>query len=129
VTRVLEKRDNGYLPCRSGDFGSDGDAPGGIATLGRVSDYLDLDDDLADESEDDATVEDENAHTLSIRRANGEEVLNIFSPGDQWSVYLAPGGGMTNAFVGTPGEPLVWVNTADRPVERDEDGTYVIRID
>jgi hypothetical protein len=110
-------------------LGSGGDAHGGIATLGRVSDYLELDDDLADESEDGAAVEDENAHTLSIRRANGEEVLTIFSPSEQWSVYLAPGGGMTNAFVGTPGEPLVWVNTADRPVERDEDGTYVIRID
>jgi hypothetical protein len=94
-----------------------------------VSDYLDLDDDLADDSDDDATVEDENAHTLSIRRANGEEVLSIFSASEQWSVYLAPGGGMTNAFIGSPGDPLVWVNATDRPVERDEDGTYVIRID
>lgn len=101
----------------------------GHARLTRVSEYLDLDDDLADESDDDATEEDENARTLSIRRANGEEVLSIFSPGEEWSVYLAPGGGMTNAFIGTPGDPLVWVNAIDRRVERDEDGTYIIRID
>jgi hypothetical protein len=36
---------------------------------------------------------------------------------------------MTNAFLGTPSDPLVWVNTSDRQVERDEDGTYFIRID
>ncbi len=78
---------------------------------------------------DDAAEEDENGHTLSIRRANGEEVLSIFSPVEEWSVYLRPGGGITNAFVGTPGDPIVWVNTDDRRVERDDDGTYVIRID
>jgi hypothetical protein len=102
---------------------------GCVARLIRVSDYLDLDDDLAGDSDDDATVEDENAHTLSIRRAGGEEVLSIFSPSEEWSVYLAPGGGLTNAFIGSPGDPLVWVNGTDRPVERDEDGTYIIRID
>jgi hypothetical protein len=95
-----------------------------------MHDDLDLDDELAEESEeDDAPIEDENAHTLSIRRATGEEVLTIFSPNEEWSVYLQPGGGMTNAFIGTPSEPVVWVNTADRRVERDEDGTYIIRID
>lgn len=95
-----------------------------------MHDDLDLDDELADESdEDDAALQDENAHTLSIRRTTGEEVLTIFSPGEEWSVYLQPGGGMSNAFVGTPSEPVVWVNTSDRRVERDEDGTYVIRID
>lgn len=95
-----------------------------------MHDDLDLDDELADESEeDDAALQDENAHTLSIRRATGEEILTIFSPGEEWSVYLQPGGGMSNAFVGTPSEPVVWVNTSDRRVERDEDGTYVIRID
>ncbi|HJT94539.1 MAG TPA: hypothetical protein VJ777_21790 [Mycobacterium sp.] len=95
-----------------------------------MHDDLDLDDELADESdEDDAALQDENAHTLSIRRTTGEEVLTIFSPGEEWSVYLQPGGGMSSAFVGTPSEPVVWVNTSDRRVERDEDGTYVIRID
>jgi len=102
---------------------------GRMVRLIRVSDYLDLDDDLAAEPDDDATVEDENAHTLSVRRASGEEVLTIFSPSEEWSVYLAPGGGMTNAFIGTPGDALVWVNATDRTVERDEDGTYFIRID
>jgi hypothetical protein len=53
--------------------------------------------------------------------------LSIFSPSEEWSVYLQPGGGMTNAFVGTPSDPVVWVNAG--PVERDEDGTYVIRVD
>jgi hypothetical protein len=101
-----------------------------VATLARMHDDPDLDDELVDDTEeDDAAIEDENAHTLSIRRANGEEVLSIFSPTEEWSVYLLPGGAMTNAFVGTPSYPIVWVNTDDRRVERDEDGTYVIRID
>jgi hypothetical protein len=101
-----------------------------MATLSRVHDDQNLDDGFVDESDDDdAAPEDENAHTLSIRRANGEEVVSIFSPTEEWSVYLQPGGAMTNAFVGTAGDPLVWVNTDDRRVERDEDGTYVIRID
>ena len=95
-----------------------------------MHDDLDLDDELTDEAEeDDAAIQDENAHTLSIRRATGEEILTIFSPSEEWSVYLQPGGGMSNAFIGTPSEPVVWVNTSDRRVERDEDGTYVIRID
>ena len=89
-----------------------------------------LDEEFADESEEDAAaLEDENAHTLSIHRANGEEVLTVFSPNEEWSVYLQPGGGMTNAFLGTPSDPIVWVNANDRPVERDADGTYTIRID
>jgi hypothetical protein len=101
-----------------------------IATLIRVHDDPDLDDEFADEpEEDDAAAADENAHMLSIRRATGEEILTIFSPSEEWSVYLQPGGAMTNAFLGTPSDPIVWVNTADRRVERDEDGTYVIRID
>jgi hypothetical protein len=95
-----------------------------------MHDDLNLDDELADETEeDDTAIEDENAHTLSIRRADGEEVLSIFSPTEEWSVYLRPGGAMTNAYVGTPTDPVVWVNTEDRRVERDDDGTYVIRID
>jgi hypothetical protein len=106
-----------------------------VATLARMLDDPNLDDEFADESEeddseeDDGALEDENAHTLSIRRANGEEVVTIFSPNEEWSVYLQPGGGMTNALVGTPSDPIVWVNAIDRRVERDEDGTYVIRID
>jgi hypothetical protein len=96
----------------------------------RVLDDADVDDDLTYEpEEDDDAIEDENGHTLSIRRANGEEVLTVFSPNEEWSVYLQPGGGVTSAFVGTPSDPLVWVNASDRPVGRDEDGTYVIHID
>jgi len=66
---------------------------------------------------------------LSIRRATGEEVLTVLSPNDEWSVYVQPGGAITSAFVGTPSDAIVWVNATDRRVERDEDGTYVIRID
>ena len=102
----------------------------GVDTLARMHDDVDLDEELLDDPDaDDADVEDENGHTLSIRRSNGEEVLSIFSPTEEWSVYLRPGGAMTNAFIGTPSDPIVWVNTDDRQVERDEDGTYVIRID
>jgi hypothetical protein len=101
-----------------------------MATLARVHDDLNLDEEFADESEsEDVAAEDENAHTLSIRRATGEEVLSIFSPHEEWSVYLRPGGGITNAFVGTPADPTMWVNAADRRIERDDDGTYVIYID
>lgn len=95
-----------------------------------MHDDVDLDEDLQDDADADETdVEDENGHTLSIRRSNGDEVLTIFSPTEEWSVYLRPGGAMTNAFIGTPSDPIVWVNTDDRQVERDDDGTYVIRID
>jgi hypothetical protein len=94
---------------------------------GRVHDETDFDDELLDEP--DESAEQENAHTLSIRAASGDEILTVFSPGEQWSAYLEPGGGMTNAFVGTPGDPIVWVNAPGRQVERDEDGTYFIRID
>jgi hypothetical protein len=101
-----------------------------MATLARVHDDLNLDDEFVDEPEvDDSAPEDENGHTLSIRRANGEEVMTIFCPHEEWSAYLQPGGAMTSAFVGTPSDPIVWVNANDRQVERVEDGTYVIRID
>ena len=61
---------------------------------------------------------------LSIRRETGEELLTIFSPSEEWSVYLQPDGAMTNALLGTPSDPVVWINAMDRQVERDEDGTY-----
>ena len=99
-----------------------------------MQDADDPDDAIADEfedgfSDDDTAVADENGRTLSIRRATGEEVITIWSPDDEWSVYLQPGGGMTNAFVGTPSEPIVWVDGNGSQIERDQDGTYVIRID
>lgn len=137
VMRVLDKRDNrhantsdGHLPCRTVGLVPRSQRPRGIVTLVRVHDDSELDEELADEPEgDEPTIEDENAHTLSIRRANGEEVLTVFSPNEEWSVYLQPGGAITNALVGSPSDPIVWVNAIDRPVERDEDGTYVVRID
>ena len=88
----------------------------------------DVETDELDEDEAEIDEQDQNAHTLSIRRADGEEIVSIFSPNEEWSVYLQPGGGIQAAFVGSPSEPAVWVNAIDRQVERDEDGTYVIRI-
>jgi hypothetical protein len=89
-----------------------------------------VDDEIADEFDDEEVApEDENGQTISIRRTSGEEVLTIWSPDEQWSVYLQPGGAMTDAFVGTPSAPIVWVDAGDRQVERDADGTYVIRVD
>jgi hypothetical protein len=103
---------------------------GGVVTLTGMLDDREPDDVIPDEYDDaDATGEDENGRTISIRRASGEEVLTIWSPDEEWSVYLQPGGGITSAFVGLPSEPVVWVDANDRQVERDEDGTYVIRID
>jgi hypothetical protein len=85
--------------------------------------------DELEEDEAEVDEQDQNAHMLSIRRADGEEVVTIYSPNEEWSVYLQPGGGTQNAFVGTPSDPAVWVDAMDQRVERDEDGTYVIRID
>ncbi|MGX9787233.1 hypothetical protein [Mycobacterium sp. MMS18-G62] len=90
--------------------------------------YDDVDPDVLDEDEAEIDEQDQNAQTLSIRRADGEEIVSIFSPNEEWSVYLRPGGGIQAAFVGSPSEPAVWVSAIDRQVERDEDGTYVIRI-
>ncbi|MET0452019.1 MAG: hypothetical protein ABW137_09285 [Mycobacterium sp.] len=93
----------------------------------------DMPDDELDELTDDEaelTEQDVNGRTLSIRRADGEEIVNIQATGDEeWSVHLQPGGAIRNAFIGTRGETPVWLNTWDRQIERDEDGTYVIRID
>jgi hypothetical protein len=101
-----------------------------VITLTDVHDEPDADDVAADEFDDiDAALDDENGRTISIRRASGEEVLTIWSPTEEWSVYLQPGGGITDAFIGAPSEPIVWVDANDRQVERDEDGTYIIRID
>jgi hypothetical protein len=97
-------------------------------------DELDLDDELAEEQdEDDDEVElseqDVNGRTLSIRRADGEELVSIQSTSDEWSIQLQPGGAIRNAYLGTRAETPVWLDTWDRQIERDEDGTYVIRLD
>jgi hypothetical protein len=85
-----------------------------------------LDDDDAEMSEQDA-----NGHTLSIRRADGTEVVTVstLGSGQQWAVYMQPGGGVQNAYLGGQGDPDVWVNSEAHQIARDEDGTYVISID
>lgn len=103
-------------------------------------DEIDPDDDLAELIADDDLGDDEaemsehdvNAHTLSIRRADGTEVVSVVAAlgsGPPWSVYMQPGGDIQNAYIGTPDVPLVWVNTDEHSVSRDDDGTYVISID
>lgn len=89
-------------------------------------DEYDLDDDEAKLSE-----EDFNAHTLEIRRADGTAVvaLSALGSGQQWAVYMQPGGKVQNAYLGEPGSPSLWVDTNDGDITRDDDGTYVITID
>jgi hypothetical protein len=73
-----------------------------------------------------------NAHTLSIRRADGSEVVTVVSAvgsRQQWSVYMQPGRGLQNAYLGGQDNPRVWVNTDESSVSHDADGTYVIYID
>jgi hypothetical protein len=103
-------------------------------------DQIDPDDDLEDLVSDQEITDDDvemsehdiNAHTLSIRRADGTEVVTVASAlgsGEQWAVYMQPGGGLQNAYLGGQDDPRVWVNTDESSVSRDEDGTYVIYID
>jgi hypothetical protein len=87
-----------------------------------------LDDDLAEEDAE-LSEQELNGHTLSIRRADGEELVSIQATGDEWSVQLQPGGAIRNAYLGTRSDTPVWLNTWDRQIERDEDGTYFIRLD
>ncbi|MGV0744988.1 hypothetical protein [Mycolicibacterium sp. XJ870] len=93
-----------------------------------------LDNEIADEIELDeyeAELEDQesNGQVLSIRRANGEEIVTIVAQDDEWNVDLQPGGAVLGAFLGSRRDTPVWVNALDHEIERDEDGTYVIRID
>ncbi len=85
------------------------------------------DTDFADEDVE-ISEEEANGHTLSIRRADGEEIVSIVATAEEWSVALQPGGAIRNAYIGSRTDSPVWLNTWDRPIERDEDGTYVIRI-
>ena len=85
----------------------------------------------ADElAEDDAelTEQEENGSVLSIRRADGTEVVTIVATGDEWNVHLQPGGDIRNAFLGSRVDSPVWIDTVGQ-IERDDDGTYVIQID
>jgi hypothetical protein len=49
------------------------------------------------DDETELSEHDINAHTLSIRRADGSEVVTVVSAvgsGQQWSMYMQPGGGL-----------------------------------
>ena len=89
------------------------------------------DDELVDELADDEaelSEEDENASLISIRRADGTEVISILCTYDEWNVHLLPGGAVRGAHIASRAEsPVVIDSTLD--IERDEDGTYVIRLD
>jgi hypothetical protein len=87
----------------------------------------DFDDELI-EDEDELSESDANAHTLSIRRADGTEIVTVstLGSGQQWAVYMQPGGKVQNVYLGDPGEPSVWVNADEYDITRDADGTYVV---
>ena len=89
-----------------------------------------FDTDEVAEADDEVLSEQEvNGRTLSIRRADGEELLTIQATGDEeWSVHLEPGGAIRSAYIGDRSDSPVWLSTWDRQIERDEDGTYVIRL-
>jgi hypothetical protein len=90
----------------------------------------DLDDELdVDEVEDEElSEEDENASILSIRRQDGTEVVSIVCNYDEWNVHLQPGGAIRSAFIGSRSETPVLIDST-LEIERDDDGTYVIRLD
>jgi hypothetical protein len=105
-----------------------------------LDDKPNLDDDLEESLSDQEPAEDEtdmpeqdvNAYTLSIRRADGSEVVTVVSAlesGEQWSVYMQPGGVVQNAYLGRQDDPRVWVNTDGASLSRDDDGTYAIYVD
>lgn len=81
-----------------------------------------------DQFEADLDDEESNGQVISIRRADGEEVLTIVAQDDEWNVDLAPGGVVQGAFLGSRRDTPVWVSALDQQIERDEDGTYIIRI-
>jgi hypothetical protein len=95
---------------------------------GEQLEELIVDDEMA-EDEAELTEEDANGYTLSIRRGDGEEIVSIVATGEEWSVHLQPGGAIRNAYIGSRSDTPVWLNTWDLQIERDEDGTYVIRVD
>lgn len=105
----------------------------GVHDDGRGSDAEIFDDAELDGylDDDDADLEDldSNGQLISIRRANGEEILTIVAQDDEWNVDLQPGGSVQSAFLGSRRDTPVWINALDGQIERDDDGTYVIRID
>lgn len=89
------------------------------------------DTELEDTELDDYDAEDleSNGQVISIRRADGEEILTIVAQDDEWNVDLQPGGSVQSAFLGSRRDTPVWINSLEGQIERDDDGTYVIRID
>lgn len=87
--------------------------------------------DVAEIDEDQTEFDDleANGQVLSIRRADGQEILSIIAQDDQWNVDLQPGGIIQDAFLGSRLNTPVWVSALEGQIERDDDGTYVIRID
>jgi hypothetical protein len=100
--------------------------------IGHDEEFTELleDQELADD-EAEMSEQDANGHTLSIRRADGTEVVTVstLGSGQQWSVYMQPGGGVQNAYLGGQSSPRVWVTSDEHKIARDEDGTYFICID
>lgn len=86
-------------------------------------------DDAAEEfeEEEELSEEDENASIVSIRRADGTEVVSIVCNYDEWNVHLQPGGAIRSAFIGSRSETPVLIDST-LPIEREDDGTYVIRL-
>ncbi|TXI54379.1 MAG: hypothetical protein E6Q55_32985 [Mycolicibacterium mageritense] len=105
--------------------------------IGVYDDAAGTDDEFATEVEldepdlDDSDLDDQdsNGQVLSIRRANGEEIVTIVAQDDQWNVDLQPGGVIQDAFLGSRRDTPVWVSALEGQIERDDDGTYVIRVD
>lgn len=86
-------------------------------------------DEVAEVDDEVLSEQEVNGRTLSIRRADGEELVSIQATGDEeWSVHLEPGGAIRSAYIGARSDSPVWLSTWDRQIERDEDGTYVIRL-
>lgn len=104
-------------------------------TVRGVHDDLDPDDQLVEDEleadEEELTEEAANGHLLSIRRADGTELVSLstLASGEPWAVYMQPGGGVQNAYAGPQDSPHVWVNTDEHQISRDEDGTYVIVVE
>lgn len=95
----------------------------------EFDDEADDTDDTDDSDDTDESDLDLNGRTLSIRGADGEELVSIQATGDEWSLQVQPGGAINAAYLGTRADTPIWVNAWDREIERDEDGTYVIRLD
>ena len=71
--------------------------------------------DIAEFDDDQTELDDldTNGQVLSIRRADGQEILSIIAQDDQWNVDLQPGGVIQDAFIGSRLNTPVWVSALD----------------